>query len=371
MTGRTDRSDADDERAIVVGGGYAGVTAANRLARHGARPLLVTARPHFVERIRLHRVASADRPHARVPFDALLRPDVELLVATVARVDAADRRIVLDSGAERPFGALVLAVGSGARTVSSGVHCVDDESHAERLAGALRDRPDAVVTVVGPGATGVELACALADSGRRVRLAGAARLAADHHGRALAARLTSLGVALLDDDVPPVAAAGDLVVDATGLAIPTLARDSGLPVDDRGRVVVDRSLRVHGVERVYAAGDAILVDGPGTAHLRPACASAIPLGTAVADVIARGRPRDAVPGYAARCLDLGDGHGRVQFVSRTDRLLPFAVGGRLGGIGKEAICRFTLRWMRAGAPSPLPSWPTSRTGALARTTAGA
>ena len=43
---------------VVLGGGYAGVAAARRLARGGARVTLVDRKPRFVERIRLHQVAA-------------------------------------------------------------------------------------------------------------------------------------------------------------------------------------------------------------------------------------------------------------------------------------------------------------------------
>ncbi|WP_409185378.1 hypothetical protein F9C11_14475 [Amycolatopsis sp. VS8301801F10] len=42
----------------VLGAGYAGVMAANRLAGRGEEVVLVTPNPWFVERIRLHRVAT-------------------------------------------------------------------------------------------------------------------------------------------------------------------------------------------------------------------------------------------------------------------------------------------------------------------------
>lgn len=42
-------------RVVVIGGGYAGVMAANRLAsRDDLAVTLVNPRPQFVERIRLH-----------------------------------------------------------------------------------------------------------------------------------------------------------------------------------------------------------------------------------------------------------------------------------------------------------------------------
>lgn len=48
------------EDVIVVGAGYAGVLAANRLAPH-ARVLVVDLHGRFVNRIRLHEVAAGTR----------------------------------------------------------------------------------------------------------------------------------------------------------------------------------------------------------------------------------------------------------------------------------------------------------------------
>ena len=39
---------------IIIGGGYAGLLAANRAHHHGHTVTLVTERPVFVDRIRLH-----------------------------------------------------------------------------------------------------------------------------------------------------------------------------------------------------------------------------------------------------------------------------------------------------------------------------
>jgi NADH dehydrogenase FAD-containing subunit len=48
-----------------------------------------------------------------------------------------------------------------------------------------------------------------------------------------------------------------------------LARDSGLPVDDEGRLPVDRFLRVSGIDGVWAAGDAAAVPDESSGGLSP------------------------------------------------------------------------------------------------------
>lgn len=66
---------------VIVGGGYAGVMAANRLAGQGIEVSLVTQDPHFVERVRLHQVAAGARESARAEFVQLLNPLVNLVIA--------------------------------------------------------------------------------------------------------------------------------------------------------------------------------------------------------------------------------------------------------------------------------------------------
>lgn len=44
----------ENTEVVVIGGGYAGVMAANRMTRRGVTVTLINPRPAFVERIRLH-----------------------------------------------------------------------------------------------------------------------------------------------------------------------------------------------------------------------------------------------------------------------------------------------------------------------------
>ena len=61
----------------------------------------------------------------------------------------------------------------------------------------------------------------------------------------------------------------ETLVWTAGVKPSPLARESGLPVDDQGRLVVDRSLRVEGVEDVWGAGDAAAVPDETTGGLSP------------------------------------------------------------------------------------------------------
>src|SRR3954447_19770996 len=98
---------------VVIGGGYAGVMAANRLTqRDDVTVTLINPRPRFVERIRLHQLVAGSHD-AVVDFGQVLSGRIRLLVDSVVRIDAAGRRVALASGGAVGYDYLVYAVGSG------------------------------------------------------------------------------------------------------------------------------------------------------------------------------------------------------------------------------------------------------------------
>jgi NADH:ubiquinone reductase (H+-translocating) len=101
----------NNARVVMIGGGYAGVMAANRLCNGAADVTLVNPRATFVERIRLHQLA-IDNDDAVEDYATILNGDVRLVVDGAERIDAAARRVELTSGAALDYDYLVYAVGS-------------------------------------------------------------------------------------------------------------------------------------------------------------------------------------------------------------------------------------------------------------------
>src|SRR5690242_10434982 len=83
---------------VVIGGGYAGVIAANHLRLNPDVAItLINPRPEFVERIRLHQLVTGS-DDAVVAYSDVLADDVRLLVDSAELVDAAARTVTLASG---------------------------------------------------------------------------------------------------------------------------------------------------------------------------------------------------------------------------------------------------------------------------------
>jgi NADH dehydrogenase len=360
---------------VVVGGGYAGTLAANHLRR---RPdvdvTLVNPRPVFVERIRLHQLV-ADTGAATAEYGTLLADGVRLVVDAVVRIAAAERRVLLQSGAELDYDYLIYAVGStgavpaGVPGVAEFAYPIADLESAQRLRYALADLPMAApVTVVGGGLTGIETASELAERGRPITLVcgGVLGPSLSKRGRrSVAKRLRNLGVNVLesiavsevgwdavtlsDGAVLPSAA----TVWTAGFAVPDLAARSGLRTDALGRLLTDETLTSIDDQRVVAAGDAA---APSGQPLRMSCQAAGPLGAQAANTvlsrITGSAPAVLNQAFVGQCISLGRTHGTVQLARTDDTPVNVIVSGRPATSIKEAICKGTLWAIRREAAKP-------------------
>ncbi|MFF4045327.1 NAD(P)/FAD-dependent oxidoreductase [Streptomyces chartreusis] len=358
---------------VVVGGGYGGVTAANRLARRdGVSVTLVNRRADFVERIRLHQLVTGS-DDAVEGFGEVLGGNVRLVVDAATRIDAAERRVSLAGGGTLAYDYLIYAVGSGAADpgvpgAAEFAYSVSDLEGAERLRSALAAAPATdPVTVVGAGPTGLETAAELAEGGRKVTLVCGDVLGPSLHARVrrpVARRLAELGVTVVEgsharvtevtrdavrlDDGREVSSA--VTIWTAGFRVPDLAARSGLRTDTEGRLLTDATLTSVDDVRIVAAGDAaVMTDRP----FRMSCQAAVQLGAGAADTILR-RIAGKTPGsvrllFGGQCLSLGRDAGVTQFSYPDDRVNALHISGRLGANVKEFACRFTLKQLASGA----------------------
>ncbi|NEW28030.1 NAD(P)/FAD-dependent oxidoreductase [Nocardia cyriacigeorgica] len=347
-------------KVVVLGGGYAGTVAANRLRlRRDVEITLVNPRPQFIERMRLHQFVAGTH-EAATDYDTMLGAGVRLIVDRAVRIDTTARTVELGSGRVLDYDYVVYAVGSTAAVPDSVpgaaefAHPIAEYEHAQRLRTALAEVPaEAPIVVVGGGLTGIETAAELVEQGRPVTIVSADRLAANFSGparRSVAkwlagngvevreqARVRAVqrdGVVLADGAVLPSA----LTIWTAGFGVPELASRSGLRTDDLGRLLTDETLTSIDDDRIVAAGDAV---APSGRPLRMSCYAAQPLGAQAADnVLARiagSEPSVLDVAFVACTVGLGSRAGVMQFSRRNDTPVPMYIGGRVAGQIKERV----------------------------------
>jgi NADH dehydrogenase len=360
---------------VVIGGGYSGTLAANHLRMRGdVRVTLINPRPRFVERIRLHQFVAGNHD-ATVDYGTLLGEHVRLVVDTAVRIDSDARQVLLASGDTVDYDYVIYAVGStGAPPTSvpgaaQFAHPIAELESAHRLRNALDElHPEAPVTVVGAGLTGVETAAELAEGGRNITLVCGGTLAptlSEPGRRSTAKSLRRLGVTVLESDIV-TEVRSDAVVFAdgavrpsaltiwtAGFGVPDLAAASGLSTDALGRLLTDETLTSVDDDRIVAAGDCA---APSGAPLRMCCASASQLGPQAANTvlsrIAGSQPVNFDYGFAGVCISLGRRAGILQFGRKDDTAVDLYIAGRVGARLKEAICKGTVWGLRRSSRKP-------------------
>jgi NADH dehydrogenase len=366
-------------RVVVLGGGFAGVLAAKRVAKAmggDVEVTLVSKTDAFIERVRFHEIA-AGRPVQRWKLDALLAPVGATFVhGNAESIDPKKKSVRVALRTEKndlAYDKLIYALGSAIDLdscpgASEWAHSVADEAAARRLAKALVALPEgARVVVVGGGMTGVEVATEIAEAWPRLRLRLVTLEApceplvdgARAHLRKILERMqvdVREGARVLA--VEPSALAiehapsepFDLCIWAASFKVPALARDAGLAVHPRGQLDVDEVLRSTSHADVWGAGDASL---PTNTHaIRMGCATAMPMAAQCADnLVAELKGKTPEPfrfRYMARFISLGRSEALGQFTRQDDSPRGFFTTGLVAAWMKEATFKFNAFGIETG-----------------------
>ncbi len=333
---RNGRWPADGQEVLIVGGGFAGLTAMQALAKSGARVTIVDRNVYSTFQPLLYQVATAGLTSSDVAYPlwtATERHGGRFRKGELSALDTVKKKATLAAGEELSYDYLIITTGvsaaffgvPGAAEHSLSLYTRKD---AVRLRNQLMDAlerrneglagPELDVTVVGGGATGVELAGTLAElrnvalpavypqldrSLFKVRLIemGPALLAPYHDSLRRYARqqLVNRGVEVfLDTSIKEVRQdavlladgsehGSDLTVWAAGVSGPAAGWTSGLPRGKGGRITVGDDLQVTGLAGVFAAGDiCVNPDNPVAQLAQPALQQGRHAGEQVARLIA-------------------------------------------------------------------------------------
>jgi NADH dehydrogenase len=315
---RKRQADPAAPRVVICGAGFGGLSAIKALTRAGMRVTLTDGHLYSTFQPLLYQVATGGLNPGDVAYPAggfARRHGAIYRRGELAAIDSVSRSIKFTNGRELGYDYLILATGvsssyygiKGAALNTFGLYTRTDAIvfRDHLMAGFERlseDSGDLTVTVVGGGATGVELAGTLAELRgtvlgatfpdvdpsrvhvRLVEMAPAllgpfdeklrdyakAQLLARGVDVRLGARIgevTDSHVRLVDGEDLPT----DITVWAAGVAASNSVACWGLPQGKNGRIMVGPDLRVHGQDRIFAVGDiAINPDDPTPQLAQPA-----------------------------------------------------------------------------------------------------
>ncbi len=325
-------------RIVIVGAGFGGLQAANRLAGAPVEITLIDRRNHHLFQPLLYQVATASLATSEIawPIRYLLRgrKEVTTLFATVSGVDAAGRRVLLEDGGAVPYDTLVLATGARHayfghdewEPFAPGLKTLEDATtlrrrilvafeRAEREPDPERRAARLTFVIIGAGPTGVELAGTIAELAqdtlpsdfrnidtRKTRVvlieAGPRVLAgfADDLSAYAQRSLENMGVEVLLGQ--PVTEcnrdgvvygdkqlAAKTIIWAAGVRASPAAEWLNAPADRAGRLQVKPDLTVPGHPEIFAIGDTVTIAGPDGKPVPGIAPAAKQQGRYVADCI--------------------------------------------------------------------------------------
>jgi NADH dehydrogenase len=308
---------------VVIGGGFAGLSATETLAKEGFRVTLIDRHPYNTFQPLLYQVATGglnagDVTYSLRYFSARYR-NVNFRRTTAIGLDHEKREVLCDDGVNVGYDYLIVANGittnhfgiPGAAEYSVSMYTRAEALRVrdmifggiETIAGMSEEHTGGfTVVVVGGGATGVEIAGQLAElKSHAVPVVwpelnpalmhvvlvemGPALLAPfdDKLRRYTLRELVKRGVDVrLKTAISEVHAdrvdfkggqtmQADLVIWAAGVSGYPLLRDWGLPIGRAGRIEVNSDLSSINDDRVFAVGDAsVIVDNPLPQLAQPA-----------------------------------------------------------------------------------------------------
>ena len=306
---------AQRHRVVIIGGGFGGLAAAEKLKGAAVDITIIDRRNHHLFQPLLYQVATTSLSPSEIawPIRMLVkhRPEVKTLLGNVTGIDKVAQFVELEDGGRVPFDSLILATGARHayfghddwEPFAPGLKTLEDATAmrrrllmafeaAEREADPVKRRALLTFAIIGGGPTGVELAGSVIELARitlrgefrSIRPEDARVILIEAGPRVLAnfreslsayarAALEQLGVEVhLGQPVTEVTAdtvtyAGQVlnaatIIWAAGVLASPAAKWLGVEADRAGRIKVNSDLTVPGSPNIFAIGDTVSVLAP-------------------------------------------------------------------------------------------------------------
>jgi NADH:ubiquinone reductase (H+-translocating) len=326
-------------RVVIIGAGFAGLTAARRIAKLPVLVTVIDRKNHHTFQPLLYQVATAGLSPGEIaaPIRWILKAHANVKVLLEEVIDfSLQRKQVITKQQAIDYDFLIVASGATHayfgheewEPIAPGLKSIEDALEirrrvllafelAERKAAEGQGAPPLQFVVIGGGPTGVELAGTLAEiahhamkhefrntdptKSRILLIEGGPRVLAAYSeelSRKAEDQLRRLGVEVRTSHMvtriePGAVWVGDekilspVVLWAAGVAASPLGRKLGVPLDRAGRVLVHPDLSIPGHPEVFALGDLAALNDENGKMLPGVAPVAIQQGDWVAETIAR------------------------------------------------------------------------------------
>lgn len=296
-------------KVVIIGGGFAGLNAAQALKRVPVEVVLLDRTNHHVFQPLLYQVATAALSinDIAAPIREILKDqsNTTVIMDCVERIDKVHQKVYTTSGEVFTYDYLIIAPGTkhsyfghdqwenfapGLKTIADAVRIREQIllsfEKAERCEGSQDAQKYLQFAIIGAGPTGVEMAGSIAEFAHRTLfknfrhinpatskiylIEGTNQILPaypSHLGEKALQNLQNLGVeVLLNTLVTEVSSEGIRMGDkfletpnviwAAGNQAPSFLKTLDVPLDKQGRVIVNADLTIPGYSQIFVIGDA-------------------------------------------------------------------------------------------------------------------
>ncbi|TGK84309.1 NADH-quinone oxidoreductase subunit D [Leptospira montravelensis] len=350
-------------KILILGAGYAGILAANRLAKQtkDAEIQIVSESTEFKERIRFHEFASKGFDK-KVKIKDLLRTGINFLQAKVKQISPYENSIEIENSSQcLRYDYLVVALGS------SQIHQIHNEENSIQSSESVSEfikkynqKEIQKLCIIGGGLTGIEMASEWKyfHPNTSVSVIDKNELGSTFSKKGktyLRTYLLKNGIQVFDktkiymisekeitlEDKNKLTF--DCIINCSGFKSSNLAKEAGFSTNAQNQIYVDPYLRSLTFQNVFVAGDSAYLEN---SILRMGCVTALPMGAYIADQIAKMiRGKKVSPfsfQFVGRCVSLGRKEGLIQLTYGNDKPKEWILTGKWGAVIKELVNRFTI-----------------------------
>jgi NADH:ubiquinone reductase (H+-translocating) len=271
------------KKLIILGGGYGGIKILDRLLNNNEMPddvtiTLIDRLPHHCFKTKYYSLAAGTISNKEVQTSFPSHPKLNVIHSKIEKIDLKAMKVFIAAGEAVCYDYLIIGLGSEDKYqnvpgVTEYAHSIQTVDKALNTFEKLKSLPpSSIVSIVGAGLTGVELASELIESRRDLQIKifdrGNYILSAfpeklsvyvqnwfDNHGIEVVnnANITRIEKNTLFNHLEPIKS--DAIIWTAGIQPNKVVRELEVEKDKRGRVILSQYHNIPNYENVFVVGD--------------------------------------------------------------------------------------------------------------------